>query len=155
MGVSVIEIVCRIEIDAAHRVMGHEGKCRHLHGHRFVFEVHVQRKDRGIDGLGRVIDFGAVKAEIGGYLNMEWDHATILNRDDPVARLWQDGGALEGHKYCLIPYNPTAENLAIYLLNACRNMFANTDIDVMQVDVWETPNNRASVTRDEATRGQY
>ena len=31
----------RIEFDAAHRVMGHEGKCKHLHGHRYALEARV------------------------------------------------------------------------------------------------------------------
>ena len=29
----------RIEFDAAHRVMEHESKCRHLHGHRYAIEA--------------------------------------------------------------------------------------------------------------------
>ena len=52
-------ITKKLEFDYGHRVLGHEGKCRHLHGHRGVAEVTVYAPS--LDNLGRVVDFGAIK----------------------------------------------------------------------------------------------
>ena len=57
----------KLEFDAAHRVMEHESKCRHLHGHRYVAEVTVATSE--LDGLGRVLDFGLLKTELGGWID--------------------------------------------------------------------------------------
>jgi 6-pyruvoyltetrahydropterin/6-carboxytetrahydropterin synthase len=50
-----MKVIRRIEIDAGHRLLKHEGKCRNLHGHRYVFEVEAQSKQ--LDSVGRGIDF--------------------------------------------------------------------------------------------------
>ena len=54
-------IICtrRLEFDSAHRVMNHEGKCKMLHGHRYVLEASFSAKK--LDELGRVIDFGVIR----------------------------------------------------------------------------------------------
>ena len=58
----MIEITRRLEFDAGHRVLGHEGKCKNLHGHRYSAEITVTAPD--LDGLGRVIDFGVIKEKV-------------------------------------------------------------------------------------------
>ena len=40
------------DISMGHRVVGHENKCRHLHG-----RIHVVCEASSLDALGRVIDF--------------------------------------------------------------------------------------------------
>lgn len=40
------EVVRSHEICAGHRVVGHESKCRHLHGHNYVFHFHVAPKPK-------------------------------------------------------------------------------------------------------------
>ena len=48
----------RIQFCAGHRVMGHEGKCRNLHGHNYVVFVTAQADE--LDSVGRVIDFSVL-----------------------------------------------------------------------------------------------
>lgn len=89
------------EICAGHRVVGHESKCRHLHGHNYVFHFKVQPKcemeyvnkgettQRGgvttqllqetqvpgkLDQVGRVVDFSVVKSTLCQWLEDNWDH---------------------------------------------------------------------------------
>lgn len=82
------------EICAGHRVVGHESKCRHLHGHNYVFHFHVEPKPlftvdgqplhstsnlyatkaKELDDLGRVIDFSVVKSTLCEWLENNWDH---------------------------------------------------------------------------------
>lgn len=136
-------IMRTLEFDAAHRVMNHESKCANMHGHRYKVEIHA-RGD--LDPIGRVIDFSALKARIGGWLDTHWDHTTILHKDDPSAQAWYDCVIPANKPIYLMPENPTAENMAQYLLDKCRDeLMLGTGIEVWKVVVWETPNCKAEV----------
>ena len=102
----------RLEFDAAHRVMQHESKCRHLHGHRYVVEASFAAES--LDGLGRIIDFGEVRRVLGDWIDMHWDHATILFEKDKA--LGEAIAAETGQAIFYLPANPTAENMAQHLL---------------------------------------
>ena len=52
----------KIEFDAAHRVIGHQNKCRYLHGHRYVLEVTAV--SNVLNSIGMVVDFGFLKTKI-------------------------------------------------------------------------------------------
>lgn len=76
------QITRRFEFDAAHRVLNHESKCAHLHGHRYVAEVTVASDV--LDNVSRVIDFSQVKKLVGEWIDFYWDHNIILHPDDPL-----------------------------------------------------------------------
>lgn len=102
------------DFSAGHRVYGHEGKCAHLHGHNYRVHFTVERAVRQVDDLGRVLDFSAIKACLCEWLEREWDHKMLLWIEDPYV---QDDGALCGDAGVVpVPFNPTAENMALYLL---------------------------------------
>ena len=133
----------RIEFDAAHRVMQHEGKCRHLHGHRYALEVTFSAT--GLDALGRIVDFAVIKEKLGGWILTNWDHATILFDKDKAL-----GAAIESHtgqKIFYMPSNPTAENMAEYMMReVCPALFKNDGIRCTHIRLWETPNCFVDVT---------
>lgn len=126
-----------IKFDAAHRIMLHESKCKMLHGHGYVLEATFDAKN--LDSLGRVIDFGVIKEKLGGWINAHWDHATILFDKD--AELGAKIAEVTGQKIYFMPANPTAENMAAYLLNnICPALFADTDVMCTKIRLWETTN---------------
>jgi len=133
--VSTHAITRRLEFDAGHRVYGHEGKCNHLHGHRYVAEITVQ--SRALDGIGRVVDFGVVKEKVGSWLDREWDHNVLLNVDDP---LYQDREfwAKNGRSPFVLIGNPTAEVMAVYLFGVAQCLLS--ELIVSKVRIYETPN---------------
>lgn len=139
MNTALAPLTCtrRIEFDAAHRVMGHEGKCRNLHGHRYMLEASFVAER--LDSLGRVVDFSVIKERLGGWVDANWDHATILFKKDD--RL---GGAIEavtGQRIYYLAENPTAENMAAYILrDICPALFAGSDVACVRVRLYETPN---------------
>ena len=49
------------EIHCGHRVVGHQSKCQHLHGHSYVFTLHCVADNNKLNDLGMVIDFGDIK----------------------------------------------------------------------------------------------
>lgn len=127
----------RIEFDAAHRVMLHESKCKHLHGHRYALEATFFAPK--LDTLGRVVDFGVIKEKLGGWIDEHWDHATILCAEDK--ELGDAIAKRTGQKIFYLPANPTAENMALYVLReVCPTLFGNHDIGCSRIRLWETPN---------------
>lgn len=119
-----------------HRVHGHESKCAHLHGHNYVAEVEAVGV---LDQVGRVVDFGVIKELVGGWIEEKWDHGTVLWHNDPLINHWRVG-ALVGHKYYSLGLNPTAENLAICLLNKANELLKDRGVVVRSIKIVETEN---------------
>lgn len=140
------QITCtrKLEFDAAHRVKLHESKCKYLHGHRYVVEVTAQAPQ--LDALGRVVDFGELKQKLGGWLDAHWDHTTILWEEDRA--LGEDIAEQTGQEVFYLPHNPTAENMARYLLEVvCPPLFA-APLQIVSIVIRETPNAWVEVTHD-------
>lgn len=137
----------RIQFCAGHRVMGHENKCAHLHGHNYVALVTAEAEK--LDAVGRVIDFGVLKEKIGGWIDRKWDHGFIVNeRDCDVIRMFERFNPREatGQKLFAMEGNPTAEVMADYLLHSvCPTVLAGTGVRVVRVQLWETENCYAEV----------
>jgi 6-pyruvoyltetrahydropterin/6-carboxytetrahydropterin synthase len=98
------------DISAGHRVVGHENKCSHLHGHNF--RVHFTVTAKALDDIGRVIDFSVIKAQLCDWLETHWDHRFLMYEADEL-RIPLQEMASEDIVSC--PFNPTAENMAQYL----------------------------------------
>lgn len=144
--------------DSGHRVLGHEGKCANLHGHRYTAEVTVTAKD--LDKIGRVIDFSVIKRDVGNWIDTYWDHNMILHVKDPLAIIHSADGHLEtnNHTYgtravfgpkdpFIMPdeMNPTAENMAAVLFHQAQEILKPYDLAVVHVRLYETPNCFADV----------
>ncbi len=150
-----VVIVQKFGIDAGHRLVDHEGKCKNVHGHRYDFHVHLHSWE--LDKLGRIIDFGEVKRKLGGWLEANWDHGMLLCESDLICNFYRispqmlyikdkDGNLFEfpnpfvGMKFFVLPCNPTAENLSSYFLTVCKELMKDSGVTVIQVDCHETPN---------------
>lgn len=140
----MITITRKLEFDAAHRVMNHESKCATLHGHRYVVEIIATAI--GLDNIGRIIDFSILKEKIGNWLDENWDHNSILFSKDKetVAAIKSIPRKKEPF---IVDWNPTAENMATYLLNEmCPKLLHGSGVTVSTVIVWETPNCKATAS---------
>lgn len=137
-----------LEFDAAHRVLGHEGKCANLHGHRYKAEIKVTGPR--LDDKGRIVDFSVIKDKIGKWIDEKWDHNIILNRKDPLADIYfrsseSDVRDFFGPKnpFIMPPgANPTAEVMAAFLHNTANGLLVPLElgIQVESVRIYETPN---------------
>lgn len=135
-----VQATRRIEFDAGHRVTRHESKCRNVHGHRYRVDITV-KVDAGLDSVGRVADFGAMKEVVGAWVDEHLDHGYLAHHEDPV------GHALhrDGHKVFTMPAHlgePTAENIATLLAEQSQVLLdrVRAGIVVTRVRVYETPN---------------
>ena len=131
----MIECTRRIRFCAGHRVWKHESKCAWLHGHNYVAFFHAAAAE--LDELGRVIDFSVLAERLGGWIEEHWDHGFILHREDEEAKAAV--GKVAGQRVFLLDSNPTAENLADYLLReVAPEALAGTGVQVVKVVLWES-----------------
>lgn len=136
-------VIRRVRFSAGHRVWGHEHECANIHGHNYVVFFHATADQ--LDDVGRVIDFRVLQARLGGWINANWDHAFLCHRDDEQARAAM--AQLPGQRVYLLDCNPTAENLAYYLLHVVGpRELEGTGVRVTRVVLWETENCYAEVS---------
>ncbi len=137
----------RLQFCAGHRVFNHESKCANVHGHNYVLHFSAEADD-GLDGIGRVVDFSVMKEKMGRWIDENWDHGFIFFVHDPEMYALFAGGALVGHKHFALPVNPTAENMARYLLNEVSPaLFQGSGVRIVKVELHETENCSATVIR--------
>ncbi|MBN2295152.1 MAG: 6-carboxytetrahydropterin synthase [Pirellulales bacterium] len=121
-----------------HRLLDHQGKCKHLHGHNARVLVSFEAAD--LDPEGMVLDFGKIKQVVNQWVEDNLDHRMILRNDDPAV------GPLEklGEPLYLIEKNPTAENIARIIFEKA----AEASLPVVEVRLWETPKCHATYRID-------
>lgn len=131
------------DISCGHRVVGHEGKCRHLHGHNY--RIHFTCEAAHLDNVGRVIDFSEIKSKLCMWLEDKWDHKMLLWDQDPVCSTLIDDTMPTGKDstlddgVVLVSFNPTAENIARYLVDVVGpRQLAGTGIVLVYCEVEET-----------------
>lgn len=148
------------DFSAGHRVVGHEGKCRYLHGHNY--RVHFtcatilrsaegpSRFLNGLDDTGRVIDFSVINERLCQWLEDHWDHRFLVYEEDKMmlGLLYAMGEPpfLQDSTYddyaeslVVVPFNPTAENMARYLVETVGPIqLEGTGVELIQCVVEET-----------------
>lgn len=104
----------RIEVSAAHRLcLDYDSKCTVVHGHNWILTIECKSEELNQNGM--VTDFTHVKEFILGKL----DHK-ILND--------------------VLPFNPTAENIARWVVENVPNCF--------RCEVQESEGNTAAYEKD-------
>lgn len=122
------------DFSCGHRVFGHESKCSHLHGHnyRIYFEIIPMRS---LDNIGRVLDFSVMKEKFCVWLEENWDHKFLVYKDDPFANELKK---IDPDGVVIVNFNPTAENMAIYLSDISINLLKGTDCKIQSIKIEET-----------------
>lgn len=125
--------------DSAHFLVGYDGKCGNLHGHRWRVLLTVQsetlREDRQQKGM--CVDFAELKKDLRTELDA-LDHVLIIEQGSLRESTMK---ALQEEKFQVVemPFRPTAENFARYFYE----LFTLKGYPVAKVEVYETPNNSA------------
>lgn len=139
------KVTCNVTVDftGAHRLVGIDIPCQALHGHYyrvdFVFEADQLNDD------GMVIEFDFTKQKLREWFDANWDHNIILHESD--RELGESISKITEQKIFYVPFNPTAENLGVYLLNdICPELFSGTGAKCVKIHMQETPEYSATIT---------
>jgi len=148
-----VDITIRVEWDMGHRLPNHGGLCRNLHGHRYAAEVTLSggiKDTPNAPDEGMVVDFGPVKTLCRKLLTKR-DHQFLLCEGDPLVGVM---ATLPG--VVVVPWIPTAENIALDMLLRLREQVAlaetrlvaaqQRDIVVSRLRLYETPTSWAEAS---------
>lgn len=129
---------------AGHRLSNYEGKCKRLHGHNYKLEITVGCNV--LDERGMVIDFGDLKQIFKDNVDAEFDHKTLLYKDDRLNQAIASALPEDDDQIVWTAFNPTAENIAaaIYLIFESR-LPRERNLQVIRVRLYETPTSYADV----------
>ena len=120
----MFEVMIERNFSSAHQLRGYRGKCENLHGHNYRVEIYA--RGRELNSTGLLVDFVELKAaadEIVNYL----DHRNI-NELPPFDE----------------ELNPSAENLARYILERVARRVGDERVQVYKVRCFETPTSVAT-----------
>ena len=143
------------EIHCGHRVVGHEGKCQNLHGHGYVIKFTC--KAEKLDSVGRVIDFSVIKEKLCMWIENHWDHKFLAWEQDQVMRAISDCAKADDWGQCdtltdsivWVPFNPTAENMAEFLVeDVAPIVLGGTGVVLVKCVVEETRKCSATYTKE-------
>ena len=120
----MFEVMIERNFSSAHQLRGYKGKCENLHGHNYRIEIYARGSE--LDNIGLLVDFGESKTaadEVVTYL----DHRNI-NELPPFDE----------------ELNPSAENLARYILESIASRVGDDRVQVYKVRCFETPTSVAT-----------
>lgn len=120
------------DFSCGHRVFNHESKCAHLHGHNYRVHFHCEAQE--LDHVGRVIDFSVIKSTLCEWLEDRWDHKMLIFMHDP----WLADLKKIDPTVVAVPFNPTAENMAKYLVEHVAPLSLPPGIKLIRCVVEET-----------------
>ena len=136
-----------IQWDMGHRVLNHRSICKGLHGHRYKAEICIEGEliqNPGISEEGMVIDFADIKKIAQNCIQEELDHAFMVwDKDKELLEFFKHS---KGHKPVIVPFTPTAENVAAYIFHILEDKFSDvykTGLHLQSIKVWETPSSYA------------
>jgi len=124
----------KFDFDAAHRLVGYDGKCQNCHGHIWTCQIEVVGKE--LDEIGMLWDFTNAKK-----IKDLFDHKTILKNCTENVNLI-NLLRKENNEIYLMYSNPTAENLCKEILEALK--YQNPKLKY-KVTVWESPKSSCEV----------
>lgn len=142
-----MKIVKVIQWDMGHRVLNHRSVCKGLHGHRYKAEICVEGaivKEEGASESGMVIDFADIKKISTSYIQEKLDHAFMVwDQDQELLDFFAKSN---DQKPVIVPFTPTAENVAVFIFNKLENKFTDvfkTGLHLHSIKLWETPTSYA------------
>jgi 6-pyruvoyltetrahydropterin/6-carboxytetrahydropterin synthase len=135
----------RFQFDAAHRILGHTGKCAYLHGHTYYLEVTVGAEQ--LDGLGMVMDFDDLRTLVQRAVLNQWDHTTLLAAHDPLVPAIVGVQTDAPERVVRFKENPTAEVMTRHAWLAIRKALPD-NLRLVRVRIEETPACYSELTQD-------
>ena len=112
---AMFRLKVELEFDAAHKMVGYQGKCAQLHGHTYKVEAFFLT--RGLDATGISVDFRALREKLAK-ITEPFDHSYLND--------FKELG------------NPSTENLSRFIFQRLKDDLPIGAV-LEKVRVWENP----------------
>ena len=112
---AILRITKEFKFEMAHALYGHDGPCRHLHGHSYELFVTVKGEpvnNPASSKNGMVMDFGDLKKIVRNLIIDKFDHSLVLNSSTPMPQGLSDYELYSN--MILVDFQPSSENLLDY-----------------------------------------
>ena len=133
-----------IGMDIAHYLVGYDGECKNIHGHRYRLIVKVSAHELQSTGQlrGMVDDFGNIKAALKK-IKDQFDHKLLLEDNEEARKISEFFRKNEfGFKILLVPYRTTVEEISRDIYRRIKS----DGVNVTEVEMYETPTNSCIYT---------
>lgn len=110
----MIHLTKIFRFEAAHALMGYDGRCRNIHGHSYEMRVTIKGNpimDDNSPKNGMVMDFGDLKRIVNEEIIDHYDHAFIINHN--MSKEFIDEVKRNYERIIVLPYQPTTELMLI------------------------------------------
>lgn len=145
-----MKISKEFKLEAAHKLKkgySYTEKCQHIHGHSYRIIVELESKILNKDGM--VMDFGELKSHC--LFVEEWDHSFMIWEKDELFEGSNFASFLQGYRVNVTNFNPTAENMAIYIAQELGRKLPHFNVGVK---VRETETSEAYAINDSVDKSK-
>ncbi|MBN1132198.1 MAG: 6-carboxytetrahydropterin synthase [Bacteroidales bacterium] len=133
-----VRVTKEFSFEMAHALWNYDGACRNIHGHSyrlFITVTGTPLPDANHPKFGMVIDFKDLKSLVRDSIVRQLDHALVLYKG--AERKSLDALKTMYDKVLILPFQPTCENLVLYISETLRKHLPDT-IKLYSVKLQET-----------------
>jgi len=143
-----IRITKEFRFEAAHALWNHDGLCKHIHGHSYIFHVTVKGTPLNLPGdpkNGMVMDFSVLKNIVKPNIVDIFDHALVVNANSPHVELVQNK---KFTRVIGVDYQRTCENMILDFKDRIEP-FLPENVKLHSLRLYETATSYAEWLADE------
>jgi 6-pyruvoyltetrahydropterin/6-carboxytetrahydropterin synthase len=136
-----LRVTKEFTFEMAHALSRYDGKCENVHGHTYFLSITIAGEpgeDTSSSKCGMVMDFCDLKLIVKDHILDYFDHALVLNVDDPRKHVLKNVST----RLILTPYQPTCENLILDIVRRI-SVFMGGPVKLFSVKLRETPTSYA------------
>jgi 6-pyruvoyltetrahydropterin/6-carboxytetrahydropterin synthase len=119
---ALIRLTKAFNFEMAHVLHGHDGPCKHIHGHTYELYVTIMGKpneDKNSPKYGMIMDFKDMKELVKDAVINDFDHALVLHKEFAPPEIDTSKDIFK--RVMLVDYQPTSENLILDFAERIRN----------------------------------
>ena len=134
----MIHLTKIFRFEAAHALMGYDGRCSNIHGHSYEMRVTVKGMpviDYESPKNGMVMDFGDLKKIVNEEIIDRYDHAFIIN--DKMSVDFIEEVKRHYERIVVLPYQPTTELMLIDFSEKIKQKLPN-NVKLVKIFLKET-----------------
>lgn len=134
----MINLTKIFRFEAAHALMGYDGRCSNIHGHSYEMRVTVKGMpviDDESPKNGMVMDFGDLKKIVNEEIIDRYDHAFIIN--DKMSVDFIEEVKRHYERIVVLPYQPTTELMLIDFSEKIKQKLPN-NVKLVKIFLKET-----------------